>query len=717
MKKDLAEALGIKEGEDEKVPGGERQWLNHLIKRVGELKAKPYQLMKWPKCDPVVKERLNLSGCRENTWELVAGTGEPTGGVYFLDVETHPVGDVYYPQLGVLVQGKSVWLWHKIENYNQQTMGELPVPDGSIIVHWTGYDREYFDQKGANPDVRVLTEGVDLSGALNSRSVFSFDAASVYRTRWIAPTKIKKTKDITSLDLGATLKQAVRRYLGIDIAVQKDTELDAWKEGGWQNFDLNRLTDYCYADVVYMAQVFPHLEKVWREQVPNLPLQSFLVLGSPRLYFPNYQAWLERVSKFADDTLWGLLSKLSHKGGFPVTSLKGKNIPFVLGMQLDGETISARHIKPEGYKNPILAYGVGKGAEWKFLLNDEGKPCTYLLSKKWLKAIDTGNLTCIYPEVLKVIRAHGYWVACEKRFNNLKIGCDWWSPPINPIGTITGRATESVSLVVSKPKKSHLLGSSFFTNFETPKGRKVFRMDMPQQEARLAALLTAAWLFDMGNPDPWGNAFVRMTLGNKEDGTDIHSQMAKRAGVSRDVAKSAVFASIFGAGYNRLLSTLGISAEKCRDLYEALKPVLNPVKEAIMHRSTKICQTPLGRKQPVLFSTFKDGEGYTTLGNWPVQTTGSDMIQIVAAWLLHLGYDILLYIHDEVWLNVPDTTDINELAATCKAIYALTVSEIVQPLFGRFAGSVPDAFFDGGDLEDLTEVLSDHSYESGNIDV
>jgi DNA polymerase-1 len=53
-------------------------------------------------------------------------------------------------------------------------------------------------------------------------------------------------------------------------------------------------------------------------------------------------------------------------------------------------------------------------------------------------------------------------------------------------------------------------------------------------------------------------------------GVDFHSETAKMAGVSRNIAKSARFAKLYGAGYKKLAKMLGISEAKANEISTAI---------------------------------------------------------------------------------------------------------------------------------------------------
>lgn len=115
-------------------------------------------------------------------------------------------------------------------------------------------------------------------------------------------------------------------------------------------------------------------------------------------------------------------------------------------------------------------------------------------------------------------------------------------------GAVTGRATHSSPNLGQVPAVGVPYGAECRELFEASKGYQLIGCDADALEARCMAHFMA--LYDDG-------AYTRATLeGNKELGTDTHSVNAKLLGCSRNVAKTYLYALVFGAGDWKLGYTL-----------------------------------------------------------------------------------------------------------------------------------------------------------------
>lgn len=114
---------------------------------------------------------------------------------------------------------------------------------------------------------------------------------------------------------------------------------------------------------------------------------------------------------------------------------------------------------------------------------------------------------------------------------------------VDTLGTRTRRAAHRDPNLAQVPAHSKY-GQDCRSLFHAPPGYKEIGIDAAALELRCLA----HYLY------PWDNgAFVETILhGKKEDGTDVHSLNAKACGVSRDLAKRAIYCVIYGGGDKKL---------------------------------------------------------------------------------------------------------------------------------------------------------------------
>ncbi|CAD6237015.1 GSCOCG00002104001-RA-CDS [Cotesia congregata] len=117
-------------------------------------------------------------------------------------------------------------------------------------------------------------------------------------------------------------------------------------------------------------------------------------------------------------------------------------------------------------------------------------------------------------------------------------------PQVVVSGTLTRRATEATWMTASNAHEDRV-GSELRAMVQAPPGYSIVGADVDSQELWIASLIGDAYCAGIHGATPFG----WMTLiGNKSDGTDMHSVTAKAVGISRDHAKVINYARIYGAG-------------------------------------------------------------------------------------------------------------------------------------------------------------------------
>ena len=193
-----------------------------------------------------------------------------------------------------------------------------------------------------------------------------------------------------------------------------------------------------------------------------------------------------------------------HYEGYPVFKHKTKG----WGYFVDGDRFEK-----------VKSYGV------------PGKNIGNILSRDYLDDIKNGVLTGEHPaarQIFDIAIRTSFWISTRSRVlerfivnsktpngTPFKMMC----PQPIPHGTISGRSTENLFLVMTSPKKEKI-GSEIRSRITAPKNYNIVSADFSAQELVVAALYS-----DRVNNGEIGSSPIsfRTMLGNKEKFTDIHS--------------------------------------------------------------------------------------------------------------------------------------------------------------------------------------------------
>ena len=186
-----------------------------------------------------------------------------------------------------------------------------------------------------------------------------------------------------------------------------------------------------------------------------------------------------------------------------------------------------------------------------------------------------------YPEAQKLARSF----MLQKRLGQLAEGKNAWLKlvdrdgklrhNINSLGTVTGRCSSFGPNLQQIPAVRAEYGKECRQLFTVPNGHKLVGSDLSGIELRvLAAML------------PDGGDYGREILKG-----DIHQANADAAGISRDQAKTMIYALCYGAGDQRLGQILGKGAREGRALRDrfykanpAFSTLLRQIKQAVDKR-------------------------------------------------------------------------------------------------------------------------------------
>lgn len=198
--------------------------------------------------------------------------------------------------------------------------------------------------------------------------------------------------------------------------------------------------------------------------------------------------------------------------------------------------------------------------------------------------IEPGRAPKIFEEIMASSKNRAIWQSLRGRITetSLKYVEDGEKVKINiPFttahGTATRRTTDRLTMVL--PNSQSKMGSELKSLIQAPEGYKFVGADVDSEELWIASLFGDA-IQGLGHGS---TVLGKMILtGNKDEGTDLHTMVAKKAGIGRNVAKAMNYARMYGGGENLAKNTLlqynktisGPDASKIiKDMYGSTKGV------------------------------------------------------------------------------------------------------------------------------------------------
>ena len=252
-------------------------------------------------------------------------------------------------------------------------------------------------------------------------------------------------------------------------------------------------------------------------------------------------------------------------------------------------------------------------------------------------------------------------------------------PNILAHGTVTRRTVENLFAVMCSTKP-HRIGTELKSRVQVPEGWKLVGADFDSQEMNIAAIYADCWEGGHIGCSPLG---YMLLSGSKEAGTDPHSALAKRVGITRDEAKIQNFQCLYGAGIRAVQrQVLRNHPEKSpQDVKKVSYEILQGKKgvsrnglfeggsdsgafnfmEEIAMRSRVPTLPCLGTKISTAMRPAAVGDDFKTgRVNWTIQSSGAEILSIMLTavhWLAEeykIPCRFVLSIHDEIWFMTPD---------------------------------------------------------------
>ncbi|PAV55525.1 hypothetical protein WR25_03926 [Diploscapter pachys] len=205
-----------------------------------------------------------------------------------------------------------------------------------------------------------------------------------------------------------------------------------------------------------------------------------------------------------------------------------------------------------------------------------------------------------FGSLLKSIQDTKFWDSYSERINE-EISA-WYedSPPIEdgapsqgviapaicPAGTVSRRSVHKLWVTLTNATESSRLGTGIKTMVQAPPGYKLVGADVDSQEQWIVALfgdasqaLVKPVSERIAGLTPFSNM---MLVGSKNDGTDLHSVVAKQLGISRDLAKTLNYARLYGSGVQHAKQELIKTGKKPQEATKVAKQLFALTKGELM---------------------------------------------------------------------------------------------------------------------------------------
>lgn len=389
------------------------------------------------------------------------------------------------------------------------------------------------------------------------------------------------------------------------------------------------------------------------------------------------------------------ISHVDENGKVIISGLSTKNVVSHILLRLEWNDSPLIYHKTHkwGYKD--------ENGEFQKIPHKKGEANNVgnVLSKDYETDFETGRLSSQLPQAKELIHLAinaAYWTSVRSRVREQYChqhpeGFKMIVPATIPHNTSTNRAGENLWLTVPDPKKDKI-GSEIKTRVQAPSGYVFVQSDFDAQEAVIASIFADSY-YKMAGSSQLSHSIL---VGNKEDGTDMHSMSAKAISISRPGAKGCNYAMIYGSGVNTLANTirmwdksipLATAKARAKKLLERKKGKKasrfsnkyiggsdsNAYNEMARIADLPCPVNPLSKtKMSTAFRPAVVGKDFHTMrNNWVIQSTGSAMLHAFVT-----GMEFLSKKHNipaKFCMSVHDS-----ILYLCKEEYADQVAALFQ---------------------------------------
>jgi DNA polymerase gamma 1 len=251
------------------------------------------------------------------------------------------------------------------------------------------------------------------------------------------------------------------------------------------------------------------------------------------------------------------------------------------------------------------------------------------------RVLSSQQLIKVYEQLAETSQWTGYRKRYREAYTQHREGLQVCTTDIQPTGTVTGRATSNIWVVLPRENESKI-GSNVMRHIVAPDGYSLVYADFTSQESWLATLLTDAAAGKVGSNE-WSRAVL---YGDSSKQTSIHCLVAKQLGISRHHAKIANFMAQYFGGVEKFAKLLevnaGLSAKdamgKAFEFFTYLKGPQGIAKETFYQLTLEGTVSGnrsilLGRRIPTSLDAANCRKNFTTSrNNWIIQSSGVDCL-------------------------------------------------------------------------------------------
>ncbi|WP_413259858.1 DNA polymerase [Floridanema fluviatile] len=661
-----------------------------------------------------------------------------------VNVPTDDYKDVWCPVCAVAYTLDGGWFLWLADLDNLTTTIDFP-KGCTVINHNVQYDRqflrsEYYYKDSGNRFFDTMAAWIACRGISNQQRPVLLKTEETYRPDWCDETATNGLDAVYQFYFGDDLDKGVRDALvaeGLPF-VRKN---------------LSDVVKYCLKDVQATIKVFQAVYPENKRHRPSLISQTAqLLLGSCWLpldgdrfpeYYPKAEAafdavmsvvdariaerwaevseWVQTYYKWSDDSIKAFKANpdqvlATYLNQVPLQwrsldwtpglSGKTKGLPkWFRTTKLEDLTLKSRltpillELKWRG-EDVLWSNDLGWHTESFGCLphpEKRGQKVTDIFAKGFIHAVEEDVLTAPggLQELLRSVMSTINWVSLRKRVAAIHTeqveGYPVVLPQLVVTGTITGRCADNLWQVAANPKKARI-GTELKSMVSPMKGYTFVGADVDSQELWIASLLGDSISGFCGSTA----LGLAVTIGLKEQGSDVHSLQATKAGIKRDLAKNMVYGMVYGLGLkgctDYLLKALPHKSDgECKQMAQQFLDVFKGVKSDhtghYMNGLASDCFNVLeqavkkpGQPTPVLkcrVTKSLDGtkDYQTTKINRIIQASGVDFRDMLVC-LQRLFYDLLgidgrllMTIHDEIRTVVGEED-------SYKAAYALQLAHL-----------------------------------------
>lgn len=245
---------------------------------------------------------------------------------------------------------------------------------------------------------------------------------------------------------------------------------------------------------------------------------------------------------------------------------------------------------------------------------------------------------------------------------------------VNTLGAVTRRCTHSHPNMAQVPSSRKYKGHEARELFCVPKGKKMVGCDADGLELRTLSHYLSR--FDSGR-------YAKIVdEGDKKKGTDVHNLNRKAAGLDdRDVAKTFIYAFLYGAGDEAIGSIVNGDSKKGRKLKDKFlkaNPAIRKLIEKVIetYKTTGTLRALDGnlyhiRSSHSALNTLLQGAGALVMKYYLVfldKNLSKIFTNSATGDMLGIEYEFVLNVHDEVQIEC-DEGVATEVARICEATF------------------------------------------------